>query len=191
MFEGNYGNLTFAHVIAFNCSWIFFIIIIYLFGLVLWFFCFLCHSVSNSRQNVEVYMSYWVLLWKLQGYKGNCFQSTRKEILGNTHVTNSNQILLSFTFVSYSLDIMLKLKADFFYPQDKGNEIHSLLLLQQVWHDLFLCFNCQGVDRSPRKVRIQPGEEKGSLHVLWVVLQAYDEILDWLTLVADLVDCCK
>lgn len=136
MFEGNYGNLTFAHVIASNCSWIFFIII-YLFGLVLWFFCFLCHSVSNSRQNVEVYMSYWVLLWKLQGYKGNCFQSTRKELLGNTHVTNSNQILLSFTFVSYSLDIMLKLKADFFYPQDKGNEIHSLLLLQQVWHDLF------------------------------------------------------
>lgn len=120
MFEGNYGNLTFAHVIASNCSWIFFIIIIYLFGLVLWFFCFLCHSVSNSRQNVEVYMSYWVLLWKLQGYKGNCFQSTRKEILGNTHVTNSNQILLSFTFVSYSLDIMLKLKADFFIPRTRG-----------------------------------------------------------------------
>lgn len=119
MFEGNYGNLTFAHVIASNCSWNFFIII-YLFGLVLWFFCFLCHSVSNSRQNVEVYMSYWVLLWKLQGYKGNCFQSTRKEILGNTHVTNSNQILLSFTFVSYSLDIMLKLKADFFIPRTRG-----------------------------------------------------------------------
>lgn len=89
---------------------------------------------------------------------------------------------------------MLKLKAVFFfffYPQDKGNEIHSLLLLQQVSHNLFLCFSCHGVDRSPRKVRIQPGEEKGSLHVLWVVLQAHDEILDRSTLIADLVDSCK
>lgn len=90
------------------------------------------------------------------------------------------QILLSFTFLSYSLGIVLKLKADFFfYPQDKQNEIHSLLLLlQALSHDLFLYFNCHEVDRSPRKVRIQPGEEKGSLHVLWVVLQAHDEILD-------------
>lgn len=35
VFEGNYGNLTFAHVIASNCSWIFVFTIIYLFGLVL------------------------------------------------------------------------------------------------------------------------------------------------------------
>lgn len=41
------------------------------------------------------------------------------------------------------------------------------------------------------EVLAQPGEEGGSLNVLWVVLQARDEILDWLTLVADLVDGCK
>lgn len=85
---------------------------------------------------------------------------------------------------------MLKLKADFFLPSGQG-EWNTFFGAFTVSHNLFLYFNCRGVDRSPRKVRIQPGAEKGSLHVLWVVLQAHDEILDWSTLVADLVDVCK
>lgn len=80
---------------------------------------------------------------------------------------------------------MLELKADFFYPQNEDTEIHSLLFLQEVPSpNLYFIW-------SPGKMRMRPGEARGSLHVLRVVLQACDEVLDRVTLIADLVDGCK
>lgn len=40
-------------------------------------------------------------------------------------------------------------------------------------------------------MRTQPGVESQFLNMLWVVLQARDEILDRFALVADLVDGCE
>lgn len=56
LFEGNYGNPTFAHVMASYCCQAFFKLSLYFFCLDE--FCILCCSVSNiSRQNVEIHVS--------------------------------------------------------------------------------------------------------------------------------------
>jgi len=53
------------------------------------------------------------------------------------------------------------------------------------------CGSTLFVARRPGRMRTWPGEERGSLQVLWVVLQAGDEIMERVTLVADFVDGCK
>lgn len=142
----------------------------------------LCCSVRNrSRQNAEVPVSWTELLFKK--LQGELFSVSKKVIPGQCPVPNSNQVLLHFTSISCSCNVGIK--GRFFYPQHEGAEIHSLLFLQQVPSpNLYFIW-------SPGKMGMQPGEERGSLHVLRVVLQARDEVLDRVTLVADLVDGCK